>query len=253
MQRYFIIENDINDDQTVTISNEDAHHIINVMHMQSGDEVILSFPSDESFIAMISEIQDGSVTFEMKEKMMEEKALPVSVTIAQGLPKGSKLELIVQKGTELGADKFEIIQMDRSVAKWDQKATNKKLPRYEKIIKEASEQSHRTSIPKIDGIRTLDAMLQDASIYDHILFAYEEEAKTEEYHSFYVALKHIKKADRVLLFIGPEGGFSKREVEQLKSYGAHAVRLGKRILRTETASLYALSALSFYFEELEAQ
>lgn len=166
MQRYFIIENDINDDQTVTISNEDAHHIINVMRMQSGDEVILSFPSDESFIAMISEIQDGSVTFEMKEKMMEEKALPVSVTIAQGLPKGSKLELIVQKGTELGADKFEIIQMDRSVAKWDQKATNKKLPRYEKIIKEASEQSHRTSIPKIDGIRTLDAMLQDASIYD---------------------------------------------------------------------------------------
>src|SRR5699024_5244360 len=237
------------DDEKLIITHDDAHHMINVMRMDVGDTVICQLSDRRTAIAAITEIVDKTVHLQVQEWVEEDNELPIEVTIAQGLPKGTKMELIVQKGTELGAHHFRILEMDRSVAKWNDKSGKKKLARYEKIIKEASEQCHRNLIPTISGAESLKQLLAEREQYDLVLFAYEAEAKQASDNTFGKAIAKIKQDDKVLILIGPEGGFSEREVETLIEHDCQPVRLGKRILRTETAALYALANLSYHFEE----
>lgn len=253
MQRYFLTEDQFRNDDTIFITENDAHHIINVMRMEIGNRFIAQHPDQGSALAEITNFQDKIVDAKVIKWLEEDNELPIDVTIAQGLPKGSKIEWIVQKGTELGAKHFCLLEMDRSVAKWNVKSGPKKLARYEKIMKEASEQCHRNVIPTIEGAYSIKEMLEKRRPYDVILFAYEEEAKKETYHSFSKVIQSLEVKDRILLFIGPEGGFSEKEVELLEEYDAKPVRLGKRILRTETAALYALSSISYHFEELNEE
>lgn len=250
MQRYFIEDNQLLDDKKIVITNDDAHHIIKVMRMLVGDTVICQLPDRRTALAIITEIIDKTVHLQVEKWLEEDNELPIEVTIAQGLPKGSKMELIVQKGTELGAHHFRLIEMDRSVAKWNDKSGKKKLVRYEKIMKEASEQCHRNLIPTISAAETMKEILAERGNYDLVLFAYEAEAKQDDFHSFNQALNKLRENDKVLIFIGPEGGFSEQEVSLLLEHDCQPVRLGKRILRTETASLYALASISYHFEEV---
>lgn len=249
MQRYFVpLENW--QLEKVEISGADAHHIHRVMRNEIGDQVICNHPDGRLARCEIKAFEPSNVLLKVSEWLLDNHELPVQVTIAQGLPKGNKLDLILQKGTELGAVGFHLYAANRSIAKWDNKKLKQRLPRFDKIVKEASEQSYRNSIPKIDYTPSLLTLLEEVSSqYDAILFAYEEEAKSKKYHSFGEALKQINENDKLLICIGPEGGFSEEEVIELKNYEAQSVRLGARILRTETASLYALSAISYHFEE----
>lgn len=249
MQRYFIDGSQLLEDEKIMMTSDDAHHIKNVIRMNIGDTVICQLPDRRTAIAAITEIVDKTVHLQVQEWLEEDNELPVEVTIAQGLPKGTKMELIVQKGTELGAHHFRLVEMDRSVAKWNEKSGKKKLDRYEKIMKEASEQCHRNIIPTISGAESLQQLLSEREKYDVVLFAYEAEAKQASNNTFGKAIANIKQNDKVLILIGPEGGFSEREVETLLANDCQAVRLGKRILRTETAALYALASLSYSFEE----
>lgn len=129
---------------------------------------------------------------------------------------------------------------------WKKEA--KKRARLEKIVKEASEQSHRTIIPHILPMTSLKEL--DLHQYDYCLVANEIEAKQTDHSStFREVLGKINKNDQILIVIGPEGGFSEKELAFLDHEHVYSIRLGKRILRTETAPLYVLAALSFYFEE----
>ncbi len=250
LQRYFIPENNW-DGKHVIITGEDAHHIVKVMRNTVGDLVICNHPSGKAGTAKITELNETEITLYIEEWLEESSELPVKATIVQGLPKGDKFELVLQKGTELGAYSFIPFQAERSVVKWDDKKAQKKLSRYQKIVKEASEQCHRNTIPHIKNRVTLPQLVEESKNYDVCVIAYEEEAKTDVHHSFSKQLSQLKPGESILICIGPEGGFSPAEIHTLKEHAFVPVRLGRRILRTETAALYALASISYHFEELE--
>ncbi|ENH97515.1 hypothetical protein J416_05873 [Gracilibacillus halophilus YIM-C55.5] len=250
MQRYFIDEENWTKDQ-VTIHGDDAHHIIRVMRMEEGSKVICNRPDGVSARCQITDISDQAVHANVLEWLDEDQELPVSVTIAQGLPKGDKWDWILQKGTELGANAFIPFQAKRSVVKWDEKKVKKKKDRWQKIVKEASEQTHRNYIPTVASVYSINELLKASDSYEHTFIAYEEEAKQSFPNpTLYQMLEDVIPGESIMICIGPEGGFAENEVRQLKEAGFQSIRLGPRILRTETASLYALACLSFYFEEM---
>lgn len=249
MQRYFVPGKDWAE-TGVFIEGDDFHHITRVMRMIEGNSIICNHPNGQAALCTISKISSNRVDAIVTEWLEESKEIPVQVTIAQGLPKGDKMETILQKGTELGAHAFLPFQASRSIVKWDEKKAIKKEERFKKIVKEASEQSHRTSIPTIYSITSFQDLLDKSADYDVKVFAYEEEAKSEAFHRLSDVLQRTNLANSVLVCIGPEGGFSLEEVAALKEYRFISVRLGPRILRTETASLYFLASVSYHFEEM---
>ncbi|MDV2581034.1 16S rRNA (uracil(1498)-N(3))-methyltransferase [Alkalibacillus haloalkaliphilus] len=253
MQRYFISEDLWNlEDKEVLILDEDFHHVVNVMRKKPGSHFICCHPSEQSYLVEITEINTDEQTVKCRiiEQLDENKELPVYVTLAQGLPKGDKLDLIVQKATELGIREFVPLKMDRSIVKWDDKKSKKKLQRLKKIAKEASEQSHRQSVPTITNLETVQSLL-NRETFDKIIIASEYEAKGENHatESFPELITGIGANDRILVIIGPEGGISEAELQDSILKQAVPIRLGPRILRTETAPMYVLSILSFYLEE----
>lgn len=250
MQRYYVPDHNWFESE-VSLTNEDAHHIIRVMRQQVGDQLICNHPNGQAAMCTISEIDDKKVIVQVDEWLEADNELPINITIVQGLPKGNKLEMIFQKGTELGATAFQIFEADRSIAKWDTKKADNRYKRYHKIIKEASEQCHRNKMPELKQVDSLQNIIASSQGYEHILFGYEEEVNNKEAHTLGKALQQVNLGENILMVIGPEGGFSKEEVELLKANQATSVRLGKRILRTETAALYALASLSYHFEEME--
>lgn len=247
MQRYFIHE-PIKADHSFILTGEDFHHLSHVMRMKAGDHFYAVFPNHQTALAVLDEISSDYAQASVVKWIHDEKELPIQVTVASGLPKGDKLDLIIQKGTELGASSFLPFITERSIVKWDEKKMNKKLARWQKIAKEAAEQSQRTMIPAIHEPVSVETLCDIASRYTWKLFAYEEAAKNGEHHVFHETLKSIKQKDTVLIAFGPEGGFSQEEASLLSEKGFLPCGLGPRILRTETAPLYALSAISYHFE-----
>ncbi|MEL3974180.1 16S rRNA (uracil(1498)-N(3))-methyltransferase [Rossellomorea oryzaecorticis] len=247
MQRYFLIDR-YSQDCPVVITGEDYHHIVRVMRMKEDDRIFVVFPDQSSAVARIETISSDSVEVRVVEWETETKELPIKVAIASGLPKGDKLELIFQKGTELGADKFIPFNADRSIVKWDEKKAKKKLERWEKIVKEAAEQSHRNVVPSVFSPVSFKELLNLSKQFDYTLVAYEEEARSGEKGNLSKSLTSIKAGESLLIVFGPEGGLTDKEVDLCKHEGFLACGLGPRILRTETAPLYVLSAISYQLE-----
>lgn len=250
MQRYFIPEEAWLKEQ-VQIEHDDMHHIKNVMRMEVGDSLECVHPNGFVAECKIQAFEENKIVVQIHKWLDEDTELPVSVTIVQGLPKKDKLELVLQKGTELGAVEFLLYEADRSIVQWNEKKQTQKLARFNKIVKEASEQCHRNQVPEIAVNSLKNILKNENTTYDLFLFAYEEEAKQASDTSFHHILSNIQRGTRICLIIGPEGGFSKNEVQFLKQHQAKPIRLGPRILRTETAALYALASISYHFEEME--
>ncbi|GAE91143.1 ribosomal RNA small subunit methyltransferase E [Gracilibacillus boraciitolerans JCM 21714] len=249
MQRYFISKDNWQD-HSLQVLEDDYHHIVHVMRMTIDDQFIGNRYDGQSAVCKIIAISDDAVEAIVIEWLTETTELPISITIAQGLPKGDKWEFILQKGTELGAKHFIPFQSSRSVVKWDSKKLKNKLPRWQKIVKEASEQAHRTKVPTVDSVLSITDIINASCDYDWKFFAYEETTRAYHASKLYDYISKVNKGQSVLVCIGPEGGFSENEASQLKHAGFDAIRLGPRILRTETAPLYVLANLSFYFEEM---
>ncbi|WP_227934909.1 16S rRNA (uracil(1498)-N(3))-methyltransferase [Alkalihalobacillus deserti] len=247
MQRYFVAKEQMTN-QEVKVTGEDVKHISRVMRMDVGDEIICSNNGSRTVRCVISAVEDQKITANIIEDLIPNTELPIEVTIAQGLPKGDKLDLIIQKGTELGATAFIPFSASRSIVKWDQKKAGKKIERLEKIAKEAAEQSYRERIPAVHNIHSLAELKKQMALFDSVILAYEEVAKEGEQAQFAATLKTLSQGQKVLVIIGPEGGLTGEEVEQLSLAGALACGFGPRILRTETAAMYALAALSYHFE-----
>ncbi|MEK4028759.1 MULTISPECIES: 16S rRNA (uracil(1498)-N(3))-methyltransferase [Bacillaceae] len=247
MQRYFLNDKPGND-KRVTIEGEDFYHLARVMRAKEGDCVSVVFPDGESAVVELEELStDRALAFVVKW-LHDEKELPVAITIASGLPKGDKLELVIQKGTELGASRFVPFHADRSIVKWDEKKAAKKTERWAKIAKEAAEQSQRNRVPEVNVPVDFQQLIRIGQEYSFKLYAFEEESKKGEKTAFHHLLSNMQQGDELLIVFGPEGGISEQEAEELKSNGFIPCGLGPRILRTETAPLYALSAISYHFE-----
>ncbi|WP_028399251.1 16S rRNA (uracil(1498)-N(3))-methyltransferase [Ectobacillus panaciterrae] len=244
MQRYFVEQIKSNE---AILTGDDAHHIARVMRMQPGDELYCC-ANGKTALCTIAEITNEFVKAAVVQWVEESNELPVFVTIASGLPKGDKLELVLQKGTELGAAAFLPFQAKRSIVKWDAKKGDKKVERWMKIAKEAAEQSHRAVVPSVYAPVSFKEMVMMGKEYDACIVAYEEEAKQGEKANFAKTMEQLQRGQKVLIVFGPEGGLAEEEVRLLREHSFIACSLGPRILRTETAPLYALSAVSYYFE-----
>lgn len=247
MQRYFL-DMPFNAQDEAVITGDDSRHIAKVMRMNTG-QVIIAVHDGSVYTAAITEISDDQVTVKKQEELRQDHhEMPVTVTIACGLPKGDKLDFIAQKGTELGMHALVPFSSSRSIVKWDEKKSHKRIERLQKIAKEAAEQCHRSRVPEILPVHSLKQLISHSGSYDVKLYADEEDAKSKEPHKIADRLKNVYHRQSILVVFGPEGGLAREEAEQLQQAGFLPAALGPRILRTETAPLYFLSAVSYEFE-----
>ncbi|MGD6804133.1 16S rRNA (uracil(1498)-N(3))-methyltransferase [Rossellomorea aquimaris] len=247
MQRYFI-DQQFKEGSPIIIDGENFHHIVRVMRMTEDSMFYVGFLDGESAKVKIETISNDCLQAGIVQWESDEKEMPVKITIASGLPKGDKLELIIQKGTELGAVGFVPFTAERSIVKWDEKKAKKKVERWEKIAKEAAEQSHRQQVPIVHSPVSLKKLVSFAGDYEYKIVAFEEDAKLGEQSNLAGVLKAAKPGDRILAVFGPEGGLTEKEVDTLKENGFLSCGLGPRIMRAETAPFYLLSAASYQFE-----
>ncbi|WP_077618859.1 16S rRNA (uracil(1498)-N(3))-methyltransferase [Bacillus sinesaloumensis] len=244
MQRYFV--NHMSETEA-TITGEDVHHITRVMRMSVGDSIFCCYNGRVALCA-ITEITNDTVLANVVEWVENLNELPIKVCIASGLPKGDKLEYVIQKGTELGASEFVPFVAARSIVKWDEKKGRKKVERWEKIAKEAAEQSHRAMVPKVNTPLSFRELVTFSQSFTYKIVAYEEDAKRGESSHLARVLSQLKNGESLFVVIGPEGGLTEKEVTTLSENDFISCSFGPRILRTETAPLYVLSAVSYHFE-----
>lgn len=241
MQKYFISQSELLNKRIIS---DDVNHIKNVTRSKVGDSVIVSDQCNE-YLVNLTKIENKFVDFELVNEIQNQNELPVLIDIYQGYPKGDKLDDIVKHGTELGVNAIYATFMKRSIVKLEDKKIANKIERYKKIAKEAAEQSFRKIIPGFD-IKYLDEI--DFSSYDIKLIAYEENAYNGELVNFKKAISNAKQGSKIAIIIGPEGGIDPKEIDKLEEKGFTCCAFGRRILRTETAPLYALSAISYELE-----
>lgn len=237
MQRYFVKDNQIKDNQ-VLITGNDFHHMKNVMRFKVGQKVNIVTYSGKLFLTQISKFSKNDVDLTIVEEL-ENKNDILNVTIAQALIKKDKFELVLQKTTELGVKKIIPLMTKNSIIKIDN--YDKKKVRYQTIVKEASEQSERNFVTEIGNLTSVQDI--DFYDYDYVFTAYAR----QESNSLLKEINSISKDNKVLVLVGPEGGFSNNELEYLESK-SKLISLGSTILRSETAAIYIASAFRLIWE-----
>lgn len=235
MQRYFarVIENKI------LLTNDDQHHLLTVLRAKIGEKI--EVVSDGClFLAELRKI--NPIEIDVVDKLSDNSELSADVTLYYCLSKGDKNEFVIQKATELGARKIVLVASKRCVVKYDAKDVDKKINRFSKIAKEAAEQCHRLIVPEIVGPITVD-QIGNYATEEARFVAYEEESQQSP--SFSIS-GHEKS---IAIFIGPEGGIDEKEVKTLNDFSFKNISLGNRILRTETAAVFALSVVANSLEK----
>jgi 16S rRNA (uracil1498-N3)-methyltransferase len=253
MQRYFLPPEQFHPaTQTVTIEGDDAHHLIRVMRAAINDKVICSNGVDREVLVRISELDKGQVTAEIVEELPMDAEAAVQVWIAQSLPKGDKMETIIQKGTEIGAARFLPFLSERTIVQYDAKKEAKRTERWQKIAKEAAEQAHRNRVPQVESVYSWKQLLQCAKEADVAWICYEKEDGQQLKPAIQQAQTSGKlgPGKQVLIAVGPEGGFTEQEIKQAEEAGFASVSLGARILRTETAAMVGLTCLFYETGEM---
>ena len=246
MDRFFTPKNNINLEQnTCIIEGEDVKHISRVLRCRENDKLEVCDMENNEYICEIKEINKDNILLDIIEKVNIKRESNLKVKLYQGMPKGTKMELILQKLTEIGVDEIVLVQAKRSVTKIDNKKEDKKIERWERIIYEAAKQSKRAKIPKLTGVLTFKEALADMQNNDLNICPYENERTI----SIKEAIKD-SSANTIGIFVGPEGGFEEEEVEKIQEIDGKVVSLGPRILRTETASVVASSIVLYELSDL---
>jgi 16S rRNA (uracil1498-N3)-methyltransferase len=249
MPKFFVEENQINKkDNLILIDGTDVNHIKNVLRLKINDDIdICSKESGVSYYSKISEISEEKVVCKIEKVLEEEKEPDIYINVIQALPKADKMELIIQKCTELGVKEITPISLKRCVVKIDSKDEPKKLQKWRSYAESAAKQCTRNVIPKINSICNINSVFEIIKDYDIVLVAYENERE----NSLKQTIKSLQKKDlKIAIIIGPEGGIDTSEIEHFKNNGVVSVSLGNRILRTETVSFVLASILMYEFGDL---
>ncbi len=226
------------------ISGDDYNHIANVLRMKTGDKFLVSI-GGKSDLCVITEITACEVLCEIEEEDYNDTSLPIEIYLFQGLPKAEKMELIIQKCVELGVEGIYPTVMEHCVVKLDNKKKALKTERWQKIAESAAKQCKRSIIPKIHEPVSFKNAVELLSKMDLFLVPYENELGMQATKN---ALSRIQKGTKIGILIGPEGGFSQKEIDFCTENGGNKISLGKRILRTETASITAVGMCMLYAE-----
>jgi len=230
MQRYFIKNKDM------LLEESDIKHIKKVMRMNINDKIEVVY-NNKLHICEITSLEPFNI--KVIEELDEDKKTKIELTVAVALVKEQKMDLILQKLTELGVSRIIPVSMERSIVKLDKERFNKKKVRWESICKEASEQSKRTNIPIIEDIKSIkDLTKEDADL--KLVASTKEKEKLLNYY-----LQSIEDCAKIIMVIGPEGGISDKEEDILVSNGYNRVSFGNLIFRVETATIYVASIINY--------
>ena len=245
MPRFFIRQNQIEETdggKTVSIFGDDAHHISRALRMAAGEKIEVCDMQKNLYICELTGFFDGFVTAKVLDEGKADTEPPYHLRLYQALAKGEKMDAIIQKSIECGACEIVPFSSERCVVKLDKKDEQKKIDRWQKIAEGAAKQSGRGIVPTVKSVLSFKELL--SCMKGTVLFCYEG----EDAQSLKQALKNTKIEGEISVIIGSEGGFSQKEAEELKEAGAISVGLGKRILRCETAPIFALSCIAYELE-----
>ncbi len=244
MFNFFANENAKQNSQYI-ISGADYNHIKNVLRMGIGDTCLISC-GGKSDLCRITAFFEDAVCLEIVEEDYNDTELPVKIYLFQGLPKGDKMEYIIQKCVELGVFAIVPVEMKHCIVKLDDKKAKSKQARWQSISESAAKQSKRNIIPEIVNVCSYEKALEFAKTLDLILVPYENK---DGMSATVEALNALSSVKSVGIFIGPEGGFEEKEIEKAVNSNAKIISLGKRILRTETAAITAVSMCMLEIEK----
>lgn len=240
MHKFFVDAGSIND-QTICITGVDVKHLSGVLRLRKGELIQVCDGNGNEYICSINEIEKKQVICHIEESFKSNTEPPLTITLYQGLPKAQKMDLIVQKCTEIGVCRIVPVITSRVVVKSEEKDIGNKLERWRRIAEEAAKQSNRGRIPEIGSLIDFKTALQQAEELDMAIIPYEQEKA--------VGLrKALAPRNRVMtagIFIGPEGGFEEEEVKEAASKGITPITLGPRILRTETAGFISAACILY--------
>lgn len=244
MQHFFVTPEQV-EKPYIYLEGSDVNHMKNVLRMKKGEKVEISDGNNQKYVCAVDGYEEGRAVLEIIEEKELDTELNARICLFQGLPKADKMELVIQKAVELGAAEIIPVVTKRTVVKLDAKKGEKKVQRWNEIAKSAAKQAGRGVIPQVSKIMSYKEALQYAASLDVVLFPYEL-AEGIAYSKEVIA--SIKSGQSVGVFIGPEGGFEKDEADLASYQGAKTITLGRRILRTETAAITALSLLMYHLE-----
>lgn len=245
MHRFFVKRENIFQD-TINIDSEDVLHISKVLRLQPGDRIVLCDGEGTDFLTIIEGMDKHSVRTSIIGRETSKGEPDIEAVLYQGIPKGTKMDIIIQKCTEMGIKRIVPVSTARTVVKLEsEKDERKKVERWSKIAEEAAKQSGRGRIPEISMPMTLVEALQDAAKLDRVIVPYELEGSL----GIKEALRGSKGAS-IGFIVGPEGGFEASEIEKVRKAGAIPVTLGSRILRTETAGMAVLTAIMYEYDQM---
>ena len=254
MHHFFVTPDQVGDG-FCRITGQDVNHIRNVLRMKAGERIGIRDGISRNYICVLEEIGEQEITARIMKEEAGNSELSARLCLFQGLPKGDKMELIIQKAVELGASAVVPVASRRCVVKLDGKKADSRQKRWQAVAESAAKQSGRAVIPTVCPVTGFADAVRQASGLDVCLIPYEcaqellkDGAGTAMEQSRNV-LAGIERGRSVGILIGPEGGFEKEEVASAMEAGAVPLTLGKRILRTETAGLCILSVLMFQLEE----
>lgn len=250
MQTFYINKKDV-DRKRLIVTGEVCHHITRVLRMRVGEALRFSDNEDYFYEGSISAISKDSVEVAIHDYYTIDNEPRLSVTLIQCLPRGDKMEQILQKATELGVHSVIPVESENSQVRLKNKA-GEKQSRWQKIVNSAAEQCGRGRIPDVKTPCSLKEALSTLDAETPILFCYEREENNSFRKTAELLKEKTREGRRIALVIGPEGGFSEREAEAIIAAGGYSVTMGKRILRTETAGPTALAVLMYEFGEWEA-
>lgn len=243
MQRYFVNKEQFSDNQVI-ITGDDVHHISKVLRGNIGDKIICANGEGYDVDAEIVSIDSKRVVCRIVNTLVDSREPKIELILAQALPKADKMDLIIQKGTEIGVTTFLPFTSERTIVQLNDKKEQKRVERWEKIAKEAAEQAHRSRVPKILPITTIKELLNNLDTVLPLI-AYEK----EDTNSLSKVLTKGLSDKKILLIIGPEGGFTEKEIRIAEEKGAIPISLGKRILRTETAGIVGAANIIYQLDE----
>jgi 16S rRNA (uracil1498-N3)-methyltransferase len=244
--RVFVSSSDISAD-TVSVSGADARHLAVVLRLRPGDPFTAIDEFGRQHRATVASVQPRLVTGSITEVVAEETEPHTRIAVAQAVPKGARMDLVVQKCTELGAADIWPMITERVVVSMDDERAAERRERWQRVAREAARQAGRSVIPEVAAVAPLAEVLKRAASRDLCLLFTEEEPQT----SLRAILGGGIRASSIVVLIGPEGGFTRTEVAAAEEAGAVQVTLGPRVLRTETAAVVATALCLYELGELE--
>ncbi len=249
MPRFFVDVDQIKEGE-ITLLGDDAHHISRSLRMAAGEQITVSDGKGTEYQCELTDFLPDRVIARILESRVCQTEPPYRATVWQALPKGEKLDSIIQKSVECGAERICLFESERCIVRIKEGDKGKKDDRRNRIALEAAKQCGRGVIPKVETPISFNQAIQKASAADLSIFCYEGEG-TEPLPRILKRFREARVGDEIpeiCVLVGSEGGFSEAEVARARAAGMQIAGLGKRILRTETAAAFVLGCLSYELE-----